>query len=116
MAHAITRHALKKDLKLYLLTIWATGPPLIVNLIDEVIRTDFPEKVYGEALEILRELSERDPVIYHAGLAVLLNNLGNLYRKTDRGAYIAVEINAGSDLHQYRPVSFKTEDASLRDI
>ena len=48
MAHAITRHALKKDLKLYAMTIWATGPPLIANLMQNVIATDFPDKKYGE--------------------------------------------------------------------
>ncbi len=48
MAHAITRHVLKKDLKLYLMTIWATGPPLIANVMNNVIATDFPAKTYGE--------------------------------------------------------------------
>jgi hypothetical protein len=48
MAHAVARHALSRDVKLYLMTIWATGPPLITNLMDEVVATDFPEKVYGE--------------------------------------------------------------------
>jgi hypothetical protein len=48
MAHAVTRHVLKKDLKLYCMTIWATGPPLIRNTLDTVIRTDFPAKRYGE--------------------------------------------------------------------
>jgi hypothetical protein len=48
MTHAITRHVLKKDLRLYCLTIWATGPPLIRRVLDTVIATDFPDKVYGE--------------------------------------------------------------------
>ncbi len=48
MSHAVARHALKKDCKLYIMTIWATGPPLITNLIDTVIKTGFPEKQYGE--------------------------------------------------------------------
>lgn len=47
MAHAVTRHILKKDLKLYLMTIWATGPPLIANVMNNVIATDFPDKEYG---------------------------------------------------------------------
>ncbi|MEZ5066526.1 MAG: hypothetical protein R3B81_17490 [bacterium] len=48
MAHAIARHALSKDLKLYVMTIWATGPPLITNLFETVIVPGFPGKTYGE--------------------------------------------------------------------
>jgi hypothetical protein len=48
MVHAVARHALEKNLKLYLITIWATGGPAIDNLIRTVILTDFPEKKYGE--------------------------------------------------------------------
>jgi hypothetical protein len=48
MAHAVARHVLKKDLKLYLVTIWATGPPLLRRVIDDVVAKDFPEKRYGE--------------------------------------------------------------------
>lgn len=48
MSHAVARHALRKDVKLYLMTIWATGPPLITNLMNTVIATDFADKVYGE--------------------------------------------------------------------
>ena len=48
MAHALARHALRKDLKLYLISIWATGPPLIENLVGRVILPEFPGKVYGE--------------------------------------------------------------------
>jgi hypothetical protein len=48
MAHAITRHALRKDLRLYAMTIWATGPPLLANTIGSVIVPEFPAKRYGE--------------------------------------------------------------------
>jgi hypothetical protein len=48
MAHAVARHALTKELRLYVITIWATGPPLIDNLIHSVIEREFPEKVYGD--------------------------------------------------------------------
>ena len=48
MAHAVARHVLKKDLKLYLVTIWATGPPLLRRVMDDVVATDFPTKRYGE--------------------------------------------------------------------
>jgi len=48
MSHAIARHVLSRDIQLYLITIWATGPPLINNLLEEVVATDFEDKVYGE--------------------------------------------------------------------
>jgi hypothetical protein len=48
MAHAIARHCLSRDVDLYLMTIWATGPPLVANLLDTVIARDFSDKVYGE--------------------------------------------------------------------
>lgn len=48
MAHAIARHVLSRDLQLYLMTIWATGPPLITNLMDTVIKPGFPDKQYGQ--------------------------------------------------------------------
>jgi hypothetical protein len=48
MAQAVARHCLSRDLKLYLMTIWATGPPLITNLLEQVVAADFPDKVYGE--------------------------------------------------------------------
>jgi len=47
MGHAVARHALEKGLKLYVMTVWATGPPLIQNVMRNVIATDFPDKVYG---------------------------------------------------------------------
>ncbi|HET9888529.1 MAG TPA: hypothetical protein VFR10_13560 [bacterium] len=47
MANAVARHCLKKNLPLYVMTIWATGPPIINTLMSSVIREDFPDKVYG---------------------------------------------------------------------
>jgi hypothetical protein len=48
MAHAVARHLLRKNVKVYLMTLWATGPPLINALAEQVVLTDFPGKVYGE--------------------------------------------------------------------
>jgi hypothetical protein len=48
MAEAVSRHVLHKDLKLYMMAVWATGPPQVEVLIENVIETDFPDKVYGE--------------------------------------------------------------------
>lgn len=47
MANALIRHVLKKGHKLYLMTIWATGPPMLTEAIRTVIVTDFPDLVYG---------------------------------------------------------------------
>ncbi len=48
MAEAVCRHALVKDLKVYMMAVWATGPPQAVALATNVIQRDFPEKVYGK--------------------------------------------------------------------
>ena len=48
MADAVARHALEKGVQLYIMTLWATGPPLIEQPARaSVIATDFPDKVYG---------------------------------------------------------------------
>jgi hypothetical protein len=47
MAEAVVRHILHKDLKLYMMAVWPTGPPQAEVLITNVIETDFPNKVYG---------------------------------------------------------------------
>jgi len=48
MAEAVCRHALAKDLKVYMMAVWATGPPQVDALATNVIERDFPEKVYGK--------------------------------------------------------------------
>lgn len=48
MAEAVARHILHKDLKLYMMAVWATGPPQTEVLVANVIETDFPDKVYGK--------------------------------------------------------------------
>ncbi len=48
MAEATLRHALAKECRVYLMTIWETGSPQIVRAIDEVVKKDFPERVHGK--------------------------------------------------------------------
>jgi hypothetical protein len=48
MSHAVARHALVRGHKLYLMTLWATGPPLIERLVHEVIEPGFEGLEYGE--------------------------------------------------------------------
>ncbi len=47
MANAVTRHALEKGHRIYLVALWATGPRQSQKLIDDVIKVEFPDKVYG---------------------------------------------------------------------
>ncbi len=47
MSHAVLRHLMARDHQVYLLTIWATGPDMITRSIEDVIKADFPDKVYG---------------------------------------------------------------------
>jgi hypothetical protein len=47
MADAFARHAFEKGHRVYLMALWATGPRQSLQLIDEIINVEFPEKVYG---------------------------------------------------------------------
>lgn len=47
MAEATLRHALAKGCRVYLMTIWATGPPQVVRAIDSVVKVDFAALEYG---------------------------------------------------------------------
>ena len=48
MLEVVVRHALHKDLRVYLVTLWATGPPMMTLLKRNVIEADFAEKTQGE--------------------------------------------------------------------
>lgn len=48
MANALARHAFEKGHRVYLMALWATGPRQSLQLIQETIQVEFPEKVYGE--------------------------------------------------------------------
>lgn len=47
MTDAFIRHAMAKGHRLYLMALWATGQPLIVTSIDQIITREFPEKKRG---------------------------------------------------------------------
>jgi hypothetical protein len=47
MIQAVLRHALHKKLKVYLLTLWATGIPQLDLLEKNVLAADFPDRVAG---------------------------------------------------------------------
>lgn len=48
MANALTRHAFEKGHRVYLMALWATGPRQSLQLIEEIIEVEFPQKIYGE--------------------------------------------------------------------
>lgn len=48
MANALTRHAFEKGHRIYLMALWATGPRQSLQLIEEIIEAEFPQKIYGE--------------------------------------------------------------------
>lgn len=48
MATAFTRHCFEKGHRIYLMALWATGPRQSLQLINEVMQVEFPDKVYGE--------------------------------------------------------------------
>ena len=47
MTDAFVRHAMAKGLRVYFMTLWATGQPLIVTAVDEIIKKEFLEKKDG---------------------------------------------------------------------
>lgn len=47
MTATAVRHVLAKGHKLYLMTLWATGPDLITRAIDQIIKVEFPDAEYG---------------------------------------------------------------------
>jgi hypothetical protein len=48
MANALTRHAFERGHRVYLMALWPTGARQSLQLIQEIIQVEFPEKVYGE--------------------------------------------------------------------
>jgi hypothetical protein len=48
MATSITRHCLEKGHRIYMISLWATGPRQALELIDDVITPEFPDKKQGE--------------------------------------------------------------------
>ena len=47
MLDAVVRHAMHKQLKVYLLTLWATGTPMLDAVEKNVLSVDFPQSVMG---------------------------------------------------------------------
>jgi amino acid transporter len=48
MANAFVRHCMVRGLKLYLMTLWATGQALMTETVEQVLKPEFPNAVYGK--------------------------------------------------------------------
>ena len=83
MATAFARHCCEKKVKMYFLTLLPVGPQMVENTIDEVIRKDFPELVYGEDYVNLGFKSGYEGVI-----KVIVTDLRGLYTTDARGTNI----------------------------
>jgi hypothetical protein len=83
MATAFTRHCCEKKLKMYFLTLIPVGPQMIDDSIEQVIRADFPQFVYGEDYVNLGFKSGNEGVI-----KVIVTDLRGLYTTDNRGTNI----------------------------
>lgn len=80
MAYALTRHALLRGHRLFLMSLWPEGSNLIGRVVSRVIREEFPEKVEGEDWVTLG---------YKAGNEMVINalrlDLGSMYSTDHAG-------------------------------
>lgn len=83
MATAFARHCCEKKVKMYFLTLLPVGPQMVENTIEDVIRKDFPELVYGEDYVNLGYKSGYEGVI-----KVIVTDLRGLYTTDARGTNI----------------------------
>jgi hypothetical protein len=83
MATAFTRHCCEKELKMYFITLLPVGPQMIEKSIEEVIRRDFPDLVYGVDYVNLGFKSGNEGVI-----KVIVTDLRGLYTTDARGTNI----------------------------
>jgi hypothetical protein len=80
MATAFVKHAAAKKLKMYFMALWPVGTQMIDNTIERVIRTDYPELVYGRDYVNLGFKSGQEGVI-----KVVVTNLRELYTTDTNG-------------------------------
>ncbi|HCS51369.1 hypothetical protein [Rubinisphaera sp.] len=83
MATSFVLHCAKKKVKMYFLTLYPGGPPMIQQAIQRVILTDFPNLVYGEDYVDLGYKPGYEGVV-----KVIITNLRELYTTDARGTNI----------------------------
>jgi hypothetical protein len=74
MATAFVRHAAEKRLRMYFMALWPLGAQMIDNVIERVLRPDFPQLEYGRDYVNLGFKSGQEAVI-----KVVVTNLRELY-------------------------------------
>jgi hypothetical protein len=93
MTTAFTKHVAAKKLKMYFMALWPVGPQLIDNAIDKVIKSDYPNLVYGVDYVNLGYKSGNEGVI-----KVIVTNLRELYTTDARGTALQdIPMMAGID-------------------
>lgn len=83
MAVAFARHCCEKKVKMYFVSLLPVGPTMIDKTIEEVIKEDFPEKVYGQDYVNLGYKSGYEGVI-----KVIVTDLRGLYTTDAAGTNI----------------------------
>ena len=80
MATAFVKHTAEKKLKMYFMALVPVGAQMVDNTIDKVIKSDFPQLVYGEDYVNLGYKSGNEGVI-----KVIVTNLRELYTTDSKG-------------------------------
>ena len=80
MSTAFVKHCAEKRLKMYFMALWPLGSQLADSAIDNVLKTDFPNLVYGQDYVNLGFKSGNEGVI-----KVIVTNLRELYTTDSRG-------------------------------
>ncbi|MCH7798814.1 MAG: hypothetical protein IID28_10280 [Planctomycetes bacterium] len=83
MATAFTYHCATKGLKLYYMSLWPVGPQMVDDNIANVIKTDFPDLVYGVDYVNLGYKSGNEAVI-----KVIITDIRGLYTTDAKGTSI----------------------------
>jgi len=86
MTDAVTRHAATKGIRIYYITMWATGPPMIERVIRQVLQKEFPDLAYGRDFVTLGYKPGNE-----AAIAIVASDLRKLFTTDGRGT----NINAG---------------------
>lgn len=80
MADAFVRHCAEKGHKMYFIALWPLGQSMVAGVIDNVLREEYPDLVYGEDYVDLGFKAGNEGVI-----AVILTDLKKLYTTDSRG-------------------------------
>ena len=83
MARAFLRHCAERKMKIYFMTLWATGPPVITRAIEDVLVPEFPDYRYGRDFVTLGYKPGNE-----AAVAIVASDLKKLFTTDGRGANI----------------------------